>query len=374
MRIRIKTPSRLHFTLIDENGQIGRVDGGIGLTIHEPNFEAEFIDRRSIPKELNETGTFVSIPNRQILFSTVLGDVLIICDRSDVKDPNVLLSGLKDIVINFITKFSVEFNITNSDKISDKFPIIIKVNDYLYSHLGFGSKTQISLALAKGILRLIEKEIPIEKITELVSRGGTSGIGYRSFERGGFILDCGHRFGPNQEKTTFLPSSASNAKPARTVVRLHFPEEWVILVITLNVPQGASNTDEINAFQKYCPVPLQEVQEISHIILMKVIPGIIERDLNQFGSGINQVQELGFKKIEIQLQHDEVKRLMKFQRDKGCKCVGMSSFGPTVYGIFESIEEAEKVLNQAIIEFEKTGFKFYITCANNKGAEFEVLK
>lgn len=370
MRIRIKTPSRLHFTLIDENGEIGRVDGGIGLTIHEPNFEAEFISRSSIPKELKDTGSLVSIPNRQILFSTQLGDILVICNRSDVKDPNALLLALKDIITKFISNLLNENSITGSDK----FPIIIKVNDYLYSHLGFGSKTQISLALAKGILKLLEKDLPIEKITELVCRGGTSGIGYRSFERGGFILDCGHRFGPNQEKTTFLPSSASNAKPARTVVRLHFPEEWVILLITLNVPQGASNTDEINIFQKYCPVPLQEVQQISHIILMKVIPGILERDINQFGSGINQIQNLGFKKIEVQLQHEEVKRLMKFQRDKGCKCVGMSSFGPTVYSIFESIEEAENVLNQAMVEFNKIGFKFYITCANNKGAEIQVLK
>ena len=29
----IKSPSRLHLTLIDMNGSYGRIDGGIGLTI-----------------------------------------------------------------------------------------------------------------------------------------------------------------------------------------------------------------------------------------------------------------------------------------------------------------------------------------------------
>ena len=34
----IKSPSRLHLGLIDMNGSYGRLDGGIGLTIQEPNF------------------------------------------------------------------------------------------------------------------------------------------------------------------------------------------------------------------------------------------------------------------------------------------------------------------------------------------------
>ncbi|RBQ24288.1 Beta-ribofuranosylaminobenzene 5'-phosphate synthase [Candidatus Methanobinarius endosymbioticus] len=34
----IKTPSRLHMTLINLNGSYGRQDGGIGLTIQKPSF------------------------------------------------------------------------------------------------------------------------------------------------------------------------------------------------------------------------------------------------------------------------------------------------------------------------------------------------
>jgi beta-ribofuranosylaminobenzene 5'-phosphate synthase len=35
--LKIKTPSRIHMTLIDMNGSLGRVDGGIGITLEEPN-------------------------------------------------------------------------------------------------------------------------------------------------------------------------------------------------------------------------------------------------------------------------------------------------------------------------------------------------
>jgi beta-ribofuranosylaminobenzene 5'-phosphate synthase len=35
--IKITTPCRLHITLIDMNGELGRVDGGAGLTLSSPN-------------------------------------------------------------------------------------------------------------------------------------------------------------------------------------------------------------------------------------------------------------------------------------------------------------------------------------------------
>ena len=37
--IEITTPCRIHMTLIDMNGEIGRVDGGAGLTLSSPNIK-----------------------------------------------------------------------------------------------------------------------------------------------------------------------------------------------------------------------------------------------------------------------------------------------------------------------------------------------
>ena len=39
---RISTPSRLHFTLIDMNGEIGRIDGSLGLATQYPGVLLEF--------------------------------------------------------------------------------------------------------------------------------------------------------------------------------------------------------------------------------------------------------------------------------------------------------------------------------------------
>ncbi len=37
--ITVTTPSRLHFSLIDLNGEIWRIDGGFGVALQNPNFK-----------------------------------------------------------------------------------------------------------------------------------------------------------------------------------------------------------------------------------------------------------------------------------------------------------------------------------------------
>ncbi|MHA1338511.1 MAG: beta-ribofuranosylaminobenzene 5'-phosphate synthase family protein [Promethearchaeota archaeon] len=395
MRIQIKTPSRLHFTLIDENGSLGRVDGGIGLSLSEPNFEIIVYDKSSLEmSKLKNTIEFEEIilfnsekPKKKgniIVFKTKLGNIIISILKTDSPNINALLDTLKDISINFSNNF-LRYIKDNWKKyykdLSDlnlrqleNFPILIEVVDYLSSHIGFGSKTQMCLAIATAISKILNIKLDIITLTELVGRGGTSGIGYRAFEKGGFIFDCGHRFGENEEKTTFLPSSASRAKPARTILRYEFPTDWHILTITLNVPAGASNVEEVNIFQKYCPIPLNDIEKVCHLIFAKILPGIIEKDLDAFGYGINQIQGLGFKKIEIELQHDKVKELMEDLRRWGSKCVGMSSFGPTIYSIYKNRSLAEKSLENVKKKYREIEFSYYLTEANNKGAEILIKK
>ena len=42
----IRTPARIHITLLDLNGSYGRIDGGIGFSIQNPQFILE------IPKHI----------------------------------------------------------------------------------------------------------------------------------------------------------------------------------------------------------------------------------------------------------------------------------------------------------------------------------
>jgi beta-ribofuranosylaminobenzene 5'-phosphate synthase len=334
MKVRITTPCRIHLSLIDENGYTGRVDGGIGLMLDRPN----------VVFEASNSATQFKIEAIKYYRESI------------------------EVINEKASKIFKAFDINNKN-------FHFYLRRYYPSHVGLGSKTQLSLAIATAIAKLKDMEISTKELTKLVERGGTSGIGWRGFESGGFILDGGHDFGKGKEKENFLPSSASNsADPALTILRYIIPEHWRFVVAIPNVKNGAYGDEEVSIFQKHAPIPREEVNEVSHQILMKVVPGILKKDLTCFGEGIKRIQNIGFKKIEIDLQHVIVKNLLNFLDEYGVKAYGMSSFGPSVVGITESDQEAEKLFGAIHNHLRNTGGHIYICKPNNTGAKIEYLE
>ena len=334
VKIRIITPCRIHLSLIDENGYTGRVDGGIGLMLDRPNviFEAT-----------NHAEEFKIEAHKYY--------------RESI-----------EVINEQASKVFKAFNISNKN-------FHFNLKRYFPSHVGLGSKTQLSLAIAVAITKLKNiHDVSINDLTKLVNRGGTSGIGWRGFERGGFILDAGHEFGIGKEKETFLPSSASKkANPALTILRYPIPEHWRFVLVIPNVKKGAYGDEEISIFQSHAPISKEEVNEVSHQILMKIVPGIIKKDLACFGQGLKRIQNIGFKRVEISLQHEIVKKTINFFKEYGVKAFGMSSFGPSVVGIVESDEEANELLRDVQMRFNGRTGHIYLCKPNNYGAKIEFV-
>ena len=107
---------------------------------------------------------------------------------------------------------------------------------------------------------------------------------------------------------------------------------------------------------------------------MKVVPGLLKKDLICFGEGIKRIQNIGFKKIEISLQHEVVKNLLNLLEENGVKAYGMSSFGPSVVGITESNQEAAELFEAVHRHLRNTGGHIYICKPNNTGAKIEYLE
>lgn len=297
MRMKITTPSRLHFGLIDFNGALGRIDGGAGVAINRPR------------------------------------NVLSIRDADEFKvsssDP-ALIEGIAKKICGNLGKPLPEMEIT--------------VEEDIYKHAGFGSKTQVSLGLAYAICQHYGiTYTSIEELARLVSRGGTSGIGVRAFDRGGFILDCGHSYGPDKEKTSCLPSSASNAKLAPLVMRCDVPEHWRFVLVTPLYDEGSHGKSEVDIFKSSFPIKAAQVDRICRIVLMQMIPGILEKDIETFGKAINGIQSIGFKNIEVKLKSPLVPNLLTLMDKVGSYGSGMSSFGPTVFGLTDSDRKAEEI-------------------------------
>jgi len=324
----IKTPSRLHMTLVDLNGSIGRIDGGVGLTIEEPKLILE--------AENYDNGINISFEESQNLNQELMNDYRVKIENT----------------VNKITNFL---------KIDSGFKFNVK--KVYPAHSGLGSGTQLSLAAAKLVLNLNDHDMDAYQIAKIVGRGGTSGIGVIAFDHGGLIIDGGHK---TNEKSGFLPSSTSMASPAPQIARYDFPQDWDIILAIPNVPAGASGQNEVNIFHEYCPIPLNEVQKLSHILLMKMMPSVVEKDLDSFGSAVNEIQDIGFKKIEVKFQDPIINEIMKNMRDAGAAGVGMSSFGPTVYAVTDTNTKDISKIAQSTMK-EKGG-RIIVTEAKNTGA------
>jgi beta-ribofuranosylaminobenzene 5'-phosphate synthase len=323
----IKTSSRLHLTLIDMNGSYGRIDGGVGLTIKEPQLILE--------ANPNDKGI-----NVDFAFQT---------DPKEMEDYQLNIRTASEKIINHIGLDSgFDF------KIHKTFP----------RHAGLGSGTQLSLAVGASISQLTGNHLTPQKIAEIVDRGGTSGIGVAAFDKGGFIVDGGHH---HSEKTKFLPSSASSASPPPILARYDFPEEWKILIFIPHFDKNVSGTKEVNIFKEYCPLPLKMVQELSHLILMKMMPAVLEKDLEAFGEAVDLMQNMGFKQIENKLQNPIIGELMDALRYEGASGVGMSSFGPTIYAITDKkTKNLEKTARNVLKTFK---MEYIVTEAQNQGVQ-----
>ncbi len=310
--LKITTPSRLHLTLIDMNASIGRVDGGIGITLDEP----------------------------------------VISIRAQKSD-NIEITGNSE--------HAERMRISAAALLPEGDGIHISIEKDYPSHIGLGSGTQAALAAAMAVNKIYNLGLSVYELAIKVWRGGTSGIGVAAFENGGFILDGGHKF---SEKKAFLPSAASRLPPAPILLREDFPD-WEI-VVAVPEQKGASLKKEVNIFQKECPLPLREVERLSHILLMQLLPALVEEDIVTFGESINKIQEIGFKKKEVELQPVSAK-LMQALREGGAYGAGMSSFGPTVYAFGEDAGNLKIIAK----EFLGENGQVFITKARNEGARID---
>ena len=280
-------------SLIDLNGSLGRIDGGFGLTLASPNWLIEFSD------ECEAGFHFEGLEEARAM--------------------------INDVIKRITTELNVDF-----PKLS------IKIIESIPPHVGLGSKTQLLLSIAAGLCHLINREFKVYELAKIVQRGGTSGIGYLAFDLGGFIVDVGHSYGEQGEKHSFLPSSISPAPPAMPLFRADLPNNWEILLVQLNVHQGANNSEEVDIFQSKCPIRLEEVEKISHRVLMQVIPAIKSNSLSNLADALHFIGRHGFKAIETRLQDPFVADLIDVIYNNFHIPVGMSSFGPIIYCIADS--------------------------------------
>ncbi|MDP3879591.1 MAG: beta-ribofuranosylaminobenzene 5'-phosphate synthase [Dehalococcoidales bacterium] len=320
--IRIACPSRLHLGLIDLNGEIGRIDGGTGITLEQP---------RTVIHAMKSDHLEIECPS----------------------DPGVVTRA-EEAARAVMERYGFP-------------PARIVIEERPFVHVGVGSGTQLMVGIAKALCHLAGRPVHSAELGSVVNRGGTSGIGVAAIEHGGFILDGGHNFrngDASNSKSEYSPSAAVRGlMPPPVLARYDFPD-WDILVCA---PRGeeTAGIHEVQIFKIVCPVPIEEVRIICHLILLKMLPAILERDLESFGFALEETQKYGFKKFEFRAQSHNVFQCLKFLKENGGAGVGMSSWGPTLFAFGEDLSDLHEKTRRFLDE--NMGGTCFITRANNTG-------
>ena len=142
--VRVDTPSRLQMGLLDLRGDLGRLFGGIGLALREPRTVVE----ASPAEDLAVTG--------------------VDADRARAVASRVL----------------ARWNLPGA---------ALHVHRGIPAHAGLGSGTQLALAVARAVAESFGLAQDLGALVAATGRAARSGVGSWTFERGGLVVDGGHR-------------------------------------------------------------------------------------------------------------------------------------------------------------------------------------
>ena len=233
----------------------------------------------------------------------------------------------------------------------------IEVRKAIPRHIGLGSTTQLSLAVGTGIARLNEISVPTEKLAQILGRGKDSGTGIYAFAYGGFVLDGG----------------VANGVPP-LIIREDFPGEWAFLLVIPELKPGLDEDEEKPVMEEAFG-SVEAAREISHRILLGLLPALKERNIREFGKHLSAIQRLvgrHFSEFQGGEFREDVKLILDWLKEKTYGA-GQSSWGPTVYGLI--LKSEYQTLSAEITDYLKEhGLKAKVELGKprNRGAEIVV--
>ena len=236
----------------------------------------------------------------------------------------------------------------------------------LPAHEGFGSGTQLALAIARAFAQWHRLDVSTPVLAQWLGRGRRSGIGIHGFDLGGLLVDGG---------------PASDERPAPLLSRIALPAEWRIVVVQDERVRGLAGNDEKGALAVLDPMPAAHAAEICHEVLMRVLPGAANGEFDLFALGVSRVQQLlGEYFAPVQnggaYTSAAVGRLMDWiGASVHSAAIGQSSWGPTGFAIVASQAHAEALMGAASAAGHvDEGLSLRITTARNRGAEVVDLR
>lgn len=313
IEVTVRAPSRLQFGIIDMRGDLGRIHGSVGAAIQAP---------------------------RLILKATPSAKV-------EAKGPHAerLVEFAEKIMAHRGVEAGASFEVLESTP----------------EHSGFGSGTQLALSVGRALSEMHGLDLGVDEVAVLLGRARRSGVGVHGFKHGGFIVDGGHRLGVE-----------GGVPPL--VFRHDIPKDWLFVVGVPDIRSGFTGQKEDAAFERLEPPPAELVGEVSRVVLMQMIPGIIDGDIVAFGEAMTALdRKFGEYWMEVQggiYTHPAIESCVNHLLENDAYGAGQSSWGPALYGLAKGRKMAVR-LSEGLRDFlvsEGLKGEAFITMPDNRGA------
>jgi beta-ribofuranosylaminobenzene 5'-phosphate synthase len=316
VKVYVKTPARLHLGLMDLSGDLGRLFGGLGVSINRPNVILEAQPSEGLVVTGKKTEQVKTLANR------------------------------------FLETYNVKSNVS------------INVKQVIPEHAGLGSGTQLALAVVTALAKLFNVKASVQELAETMGRGQRTSVGTTIFEQGGFVVDGGK-------------STSKNSFPA-TIFRQPFPQDWVFVVAIPNVQKGLAKIEENAAFKALSPMKPEDASMMCRLTMMKLLPALVERDIKSFGEALTQIQiVIGNYFAEVQggtYSSQTATEGIALLQKLGVYGAGQSSWGPAFYGLTQKEKAREIELKIKAFLKKSVGGQVFVAKANNRGAYIKVTR
>ena len=274
--IQIQANSRLHLGFLNLNSPLKYSYGGIGVSIDK--------------------------------YPTILS----------ISNSNKFTSNLSKKLNNQILKYLKNNNLSLNIK--------VKCHESPMQHIGLGSGTQLKLSIEE----LISKFYEINNEINIFNRTYRSGIGFNSYKKGGFIVDCPKK----------------NLNNNYIIFKNTFPSSWKIILLFDSKKRGLYGKSEKSFFSPSKSNNLRK--QLSDILINEIIPSVLHKDFDIFAKGLTKFQKLNYsfyssiqKSIYSSVDIAEVIKNISKLFNVG---VGQSSWGPTSYIFVNSKKDLADIL------------------------------
>jgi beta-RFAP synthase len=247
--------------------------------------------------------------------------------------------------------------------------VAVRLVEAIPLHAGFGAGTQVALAVALAASRAAGRSVPIRELARRLGRGQRSGIGVAAFERGGLVIDAGHRAGDEDDGL----SGRTDAAELPPVIFQHpLPDDWYFVLTTPRAGPGLSGSAERRVFERLPPMDAARVGRICRLTLMQVAPAVLTGDIRTFGAAISEIQEaVGEYFAPYQggrFASPTGCEVAELARTRGACGVGQSSWGPTVFALVLGEGAARALADSLRGAFGDRVARVDVTRARNQGA------